>query len=371
MDELTITTDGLILRGSRIVVPTELQEKAIKIAHDGHQGLSKTKSLLRTKVWFPNMDKQVEDVISRCLACELNDTSSKNQPIRSSVIPNRAWKELVMDFFGPIPNGNELMVIMDEFSRYPVVEEVKTTAAEFVLPKMDTIFSQLGIPTDLGTDNGPPFNGQKFKEFCEYYGINHRKITPYHPPANGQAENFMKNLGKVIRNAIIEGKDWRQELNRFLRSYRSTPHSTTGIPPSTLMFGENRTNRLPGIEEELIPIKDLIVKAKEKDEAMKTKAKDYTDKKRRANEHHFQIGEEVFMKQARNKKWTTRYGKERVKIVNIKGSMITIETMDGKRLARDASLFKASAVIDSETDEGKSETAKQRHRKWEIDDQQE
>ena len=45
--------------------------------------------------------------------------------------------------------------------------------------------------------------------------------------------------------------------------------------------------------------------------------------------------------------------------MNIKGSMITIETMDGKRLARDASLFKASAVIDSETDEGKSETAKE------------
>jgi hypothetical protein len=96
MDELTVSTEGLILRGSRIIIPVELQEKAIRLAHDGHQGLSKKK------------------------------TSSQNQPIKSSKMPERAWIELVMDFFGPFPNGSELMVIMDEFSRYPVVEEVKS-----------------------------------------------------------------------------------------------------------------------------------------------------------------------------------------------------------------------------------------------------
>jgi hypothetical protein len=48
----------------------------------------------------------------------------------------------------------------------------------------------------------------------------------------------MRNLGSVIRNAIVEKKDWRQELNQFLRNYRST----TGVPPAILLFGENRTN---------------------------------------------------------------------------------------------------------------------------------
>ena len=165
------------------------------------------KSLLRTKVWFPGMDKKVEEVLAKCLACELNDTSSYTQPIKSTTLPRKAWIELAMDFFGPIPNGNELLVLMDKFSRMPVVEEVKTTAADFFLPKLDAIFSLLGIPESLETDNGPPFNGEKFLDFCKYYGIKHRKITPYHPPANGQAENFMKNMAKVIKNANIERKD--------------------------------------------------------------------------------------------------------------------------------------------------------------------
>ena len=49
------------------------------------------------------MDKNVEEIIAKCLACELNDTSSYAQPIKSTKLPAKAWIELAMDFFGPIP----------------------------------------------------------------------------------------------------------------------------------------------------------------------------------------------------------------------------------------------------------------------------
>ena len=63
-----------------------------------------------------------------------------------------------------------------KISRMPVVEEVISTAAEYVLPKLDSIFSLMGIPSILKTDNGPPFIGHKFEEFCKYFGIKHRII---------------------------------------------------------------------------------------------------------------------------------------------------------------------------------------------------
>jgi hypothetical protein len=49
-DELTVTSQGLVLRGTRIVMPRSLQQRAIEIAHDTHLGLSKTKALLREKI---------------------------------------------------------------------------------------------------------------------------------------------------------------------------------------------------------------------------------------------------------------------------------------------------------------------------------
>jgi hypothetical protein len=52
--------EGIILRDHRIVVLTALRHEVVKIAHEGHQGVVKTKQLLREKVWFPGIDKLVE-----------------------------------------------------------------------------------------------------------------------------------------------------------------------------------------------------------------------------------------------------------------------------------------------------------------------
>jgi hypothetical protein len=247
-EELCVNDEGVVLRGHRIVLPESLRMRALKIAHEGHQGVSKTKALVRTKIWFPGIDQLVEDLMADCLQCELNDKTTNHQPIQSTEMPTQAWVHLAMDFYGPLENGNELMVVVDEFSRMPVVEEIKSTAAEYVLPKLEALFSFVGVPKVLKTDNGPPFNGHKFTEFAEFFNFKHRKITPLHPAANGQAEKFMLNLSKVMIKSKITNSGWRQELCAFLRSYRSTPHTTTGVSPSVLLFGANRMNRLPSFE---------------------------------------------------------------------------------------------------------------------------
>jgi len=47
-DELTITNYGLVLKQNKIVIPKALQKKVVKLAHTGHQGIEKTKTLLRS-----------------------------------------------------------------------------------------------------------------------------------------------------------------------------------------------------------------------------------------------------------------------------------------------------------------------------------
>nr|XP_039265623.1 uncharacterized protein LOC120341214 [Styela clava] len=67
--ELCVTEQGILLRGKRIVIPVCLRRKIVGIAHEGHMGMSKTKSLLREKIWFPGMDAVVENVVKSCAAC--------------------------------------------------------------------------------------------------------------------------------------------------------------------------------------------------------------------------------------------------------------------------------------------------------------
>ena len=54
-DELTVTTNGVILHGSRIVIPESLQQRAIDIAHETHPGLSKTKAPIQEKFGFQTL----------------------------------------------------------------------------------------------------------------------------------------------------------------------------------------------------------------------------------------------------------------------------------------------------------------------------
>jgi hypothetical protein len=59
--ELTCTADDTVLLiSNRIVIPAQLQERTVDIAHEGHLSIVKTKALMREKVWFPLMDKLIE-----------------------------------------------------------------------------------------------------------------------------------------------------------------------------------------------------------------------------------------------------------------------------------------------------------------------
>ena len=67
-DELS-QVDGVILRGDRLVVPRNLRNRTVALAHASHQGIVKTKALVRETMWFPGIDRMVEEEVKSCIAC--------------------------------------------------------------------------------------------------------------------------------------------------------------------------------------------------------------------------------------------------------------------------------------------------------------
>jgi len=106
----------LVLRGNRIIIPDSLWKHTIALAHEGHQGMTCTKARLREKVWWPNMDKQVEQSIKACHPCQLVGPRSKAEPIRSTMLPEGPWSDIAVDLL-EIPGGNHLLVAVDNYSR--------------------------------------------------------------------------------------------------------------------------------------------------------------------------------------------------------------------------------------------------------------
>lgn len=139
--------DGVILRDHRLVIPKVLHRKVIDIAHQSHQGIVKTKQLIREKVWFPGIDKQVEEVVRSCIQCQASYTGpTPREPLCPTPLPPAPWTNIAIDFAGPFPSGEYAMVIIDEYSRFPEVEIVSTISAKTIISRLDTVFSRQGIP---------------------------------------------------------------------------------------------------------------------------------------------------------------------------------------------------------------------------------
>ena len=335
-DELSVY-DGIVLRGTRIIIPTELQSKAVDLAHVGHQGIVKSKRLLREKIWFPAIDSLAERRVRSCLACQATtSTPITPEPIISTPLPAVPWKTLSADFLGPLPTGELLLVVMDDFSRFPEVEIVSSTASTTVIPKLDSIFARQGIPEILKTDNGPPFHGGELTQFANHLGFHHRKVTPLWPCANGEVERFMAPLMKAIRAAHVEQRSWKQELYTFLRQYRATPHCTTGVSPSEALNQRQMRVTLPQLPQQA-QTSESDTQLRHRDAANKAKAKAYSDRRRHAKQSDLQVGDTVLVRQPRRNKLSTPYDARPLEIITRSGSMITAQRGD-YTITRNASM---------------------------------
>ena len=259
-------------------------------------------------------------------------------PLAMSEMPKAPWEELSTDFKRPIPPKNEyLLVVTDDYSRFPVVLTTYSLKSSVIETKLDAVFSTFGIPKILRTDNGPPFNSESFTEFCRNLGIQHRPITPLWPRANGIAEAFMKPLGKVLQTARIDKVPYEKVLIEFLRNYRSSPHLSTGVAPSALIFRNANISKLPAVNDAFVSSK-LDELAKKIDYKRKGVMKKYADKILHTGELKLKIGDLVLVKQVRTSKSVSYFDPNYYQVVAIKGNMVTAARED-KRITRNVSFF--------------------------------
>lgn len=233
---------GCLMWGFRVVVPDKLRQNILEFLHESHLGINKIKSLARSYVWWPTIEKDIEALCKNCNICN----TFRQSPVKSIKpwpIEMTPWTRIHIDFLGPI-FGNKYIVIVDSFSKWLEVFKMNITTAQTTLTCLRQLFARFGLPKIIVTDNGPPFFSFEFSKFMKENGINHIFSPPYHPESNGQAENSVKTIKLALKKAYEEKRNLDVALSTFLLHYRNSDHATTGTSPALLMFKRKLRTKL-------------------------------------------------------------------------------------------------------------------------------
>ena len=245
--ELTIE-QGCILWGIRVIVPRSLQQQVLDELHNSHSGIVRMKAVARSYVWWPGLDKDLEDLVKSCPKCQSCRNQPAAAPLHPWLWPTKPWERVHIDYAGPI-DGKMMLVVVDAHSKWPEVIIMSSTTSQATIQALRNLFASYGLPRQLVSDNGPQFSSSEFAIFLRRNGIKHILSSPYHPSSNGLAERFVRTLKSSLKNSSI--KDTHQHLMDFLLNYRTTPHSTTNTAPCELFLKRPLRTRLDLMRPEL------------------------------------------------------------------------------------------------------------------------
>ncbi|KRZ34848.1 Uncharacterized protein T4C_5859 [Trichinella pseudospiralis] len=225
--------NGCLLWSSRVIIPLQARHKILKELHIGHSGIEQMKALARSYVWWPKMDSEIENLVRKCELCQQSRASPPHAPVHKWESPRIPWTRIHVNLAGPI-YGKNFLIVVDSFSKWLEVRQLKNTTSESVISCLRQIFSIHGLPDIIGSDNGTQFTSHTFQEYLNKGGIRHITSAPFHPFSNGEAERMVRSTKEFIKK--MTQRDWEYNLANFLFCQHVTPSTTTGKSPAELLM---------------------------------------------------------------------------------------------------------------------------------------
>ena len=125
-DELTVAK-GLVLKGSKIVVPKVLQSEMLERIHEGHLGITKSLRRAREAVFWPGMSTAVVQKIENCSVCIEHQPSQQRQTLQPHEIPPLPWAKVGTDIMHK--NRCNYLIIVDYYSKWPELAKLNSMTA--------------------------------------------------------------------------------------------------------------------------------------------------------------------------------------------------------------------------------------------------
>ncbi|MGL5224762.1 MAG: DDE-type integrase/transposase/recombinase, partial [Aeromonas sp.] len=199
----------------------------------GHMAAANTIQRIRDRFHWPGLEGEVKRF---CQSCPICQQTSPQRPPPSPLIPlpviEVPFERIGMDLVGPLPKsarGHEyILVVVDYATRYPEAIPLRKATSKAIAKELFLLYSRVGIPTEVLTDQGTPFMSRLIAELCRLLKVKQLRTSVYHPQTDGLVERFNQTLKRMLRRVVAEdGRDWDLLLPYVLFGVREVPQAST------------------------------------------------------------------------------------------------------------------------------------------------
>ena len=249
-DELYVI-DMVPFKGRKMLIPSRLRPSVLEGLHAANQGVTGMLANARDRFFWPGLDAAVRLLRQQCRQCNEQAPSQAAEPPVSSPQPRVPFEQVVTDLCNLA--GHLFLIYADRFSGWVEVERLRTNNFQLTKEVFLRWFRTYGVPEEVASDGGPPFNAHAYKTFLRNWDIRMRLSSAHYPQSNGRAEAAVKSVKRILLGNInsTTGDLNTDSAARAIMTHRNTPSQDTGVSPAVMLFGRPLKDHLPRLNQKL------------------------------------------------------------------------------------------------------------------------
>ena len=237
--------EGIPFKGRKMLIPKSLRQDVLEGLHAAHQGVSSMLANARERFFWPCLDAAVRVIRENCRQCNQQAPSQRKEPAIKPDPPEYPFQQVAIDLFKL--SGFLYLIYVDAYSGWIEVATLTFSTFEYIKKVLLMYFSIFGVPRELASDGGPPFDSLEYRNFLITWNIQRRLSSAYYPQSNGRAEVGVKSAKRILLGNVNPktGKLDNEKAVKALLAHRNTPNQQNGVSPAFALFGRPVRDHLP------------------------------------------------------------------------------------------------------------------------------
>jgi hypothetical protein len=237
---------GQTIHSDYMIAPESERKTLLEDAHNkvGHYGAEQMVKRLHNHkgIHWPKLIDDCIEFVRKCTECQRHNITKRGYHPLRPIYAYLPGDHFAIDLGGPtniasVRGNNYFLVVVCVTTRFCILRPLMDKKSSTVLTELVSIFSLVGFPSVVQSDNGREFKHTLAADLAEAMGFDHRFITPMHASANGLSERYVQSVKRLLSKATKGvGTDWDQYLNGVQLALNNQISKKLNSTPFSLFF---------------------------------------------------------------------------------------------------------------------------------------